>query len=148
MITPYCQTDNRWRDVKIGRTHLTIGGYGCYLTCISMLDGHSPLVVNEIFTEDGVYVDGDNIPDTNYLDDYLIDGFKAAKVLGRTYQKVTVKPKVLCIAETNYYKKLGNPQHFFVWSPDGKHTDPLTGGKPLHDYPVVSWRLFNVKNIA
>ena len=31
------QQDPRWRDIKMDNSNLTVGGYGCALTCISML---------------------------------------------------------------------------------------------------------------
>ncbi len=31
------QTDSRWKDKKLGNSRATIGGYGCTLTCLSML---------------------------------------------------------------------------------------------------------------
>ena len=145
MLIPFSQKDPRWKDVKLGKTNLTIGKYGCFLTSLAMLEGHSPIIINEMFIINEVYVDEDNIPDKNYLDDYLIDGIRAAKILGRTYQRVTSKPNILCIAETNFWEGEGSPQHFFIWCPEGSHIDPLTGKRPLHNYPVVSWRLFKEK---
>ena len=45
----YYQKDERWAKEKLGHTNLTIGGYGCLLTCISMLDGRCPKELNQIF---------------------------------------------------------------------------------------------------
>jgi hypothetical protein len=34
------QRDSRWKDEKIGTTHLTIGRWGCTITCLSMLSDY------------------------------------------------------------------------------------------------------------
>ncbi len=36
------QRDPRWSGIKIGDTDLTLGGYGCTLTCIAMMAGINP----------------------------------------------------------------------------------------------------------
>jgi hypothetical protein len=38
-ISPLSQVDNRWKNVRIGRTNNTIGRYGCLITSICMLMG-------------------------------------------------------------------------------------------------------------
>lgn len=35
-IEPLSQRDNRWSRVKLGTSEVTIGGYGCVLTCVTM----------------------------------------------------------------------------------------------------------------
>jgi len=39
-IPPLSQRDPRWIDVQLGSSNTTIGGYGCLLTCISMMLGY------------------------------------------------------------------------------------------------------------
>jgi len=48
----FSQRDARWRNVQLGTSNVTIGGYGCVITCIAMLLSRygykeTPLTVNE-----------------------------------------------------------------------------------------------------
>ena len=36
-IEPLSQVDPRWKDVQLGTSSSTIGGYGCLITCVSMM---------------------------------------------------------------------------------------------------------------
>ena len=36
-IEPLSQVDPRWRDIQLGTSQSTIGGYGCLITCVSMM---------------------------------------------------------------------------------------------------------------
>lgn len=56
------QRDPRWANLKIGASNLTVGSYGCTLTCISMIlsyfgDWRSPAAIStnaNWFTKDGL----------------------------------------------------------------------------------------------
>ena len=66
-ILPLSQRDARWKDKKMGGGG-SIGQYGCYLTCWSMMAiyfGHEvlPDVLNEVFKSKNVY-------DGNYINFY------------------------------------------------------------------------------
>lgn len=59
-IKPLSQRDARWRYKKLGTSDVTIGKYGCLLTCHSMsfaLDGvqQTPDVLNETYKNNNVY---------------------------------------------------------------------------------------------
>jgi hypothetical protein len=61
-IEPLSQNDFRWKSKKLGSSSVTIGGYGCLLTCHSMLltyFGHIylPDSLNDLYKEKGVYQD-------------------------------------------------------------------------------------------
>ena len=45
-MTQYSQRDNRWKDIKLGFSNLTIGGYGCLITSIGNAIDTTPDVVN------------------------------------------------------------------------------------------------------
>ena len=72
----------------------------------------------------------------------------AAKSLGLGYAgKTTSPPNFPCIAETDFYKNKGYPQHFFVYLPNGEIHDPLLSyGPTVNNYPIVSYRLFEKYN--
>ena len=40
MMQKLCQRDPLWASNKIGKTNLTVGRFGCTLTCISMIDSY------------------------------------------------------------------------------------------------------------
>lgn len=42
------QGDYRWSRKNIGESNLTIGGYGCLITCIAMASGKTPLEVEDV----------------------------------------------------------------------------------------------------
>lgn len=128
----YSQNDPKWARTRMGKSSTTIGTSGCFLTSLAMFYADRPDKVNTIFTNRGVYVNG-----------ALIDSNKAASVLGLTYAgKTTQKQNSICIAETNYYRSSGVPQHFFVWNGDGSIVDPIDGRTKKNPYPIVSYRLF------
>jgi hypothetical protein len=122
---------------KLGTCNTTIRENGCYLTSIANLAGEDPLVLNELFIKKGVYANGCDIV-----------GSKAASVLGMTYEKTITPPEVVCICETDHYKKVGVPQHFFLYDPNKfMRVDPLDL-KPdweLNTYKIISYRIFMCK---
>lgn len=59
-ILPLSQRDDRWKLNKLGTSSVTIGNYGCLLTCHSMMltyFGHEllPDVLNEVYKSKGVF---------------------------------------------------------------------------------------------
>jgi len=134
----YSQVDPKWKDLKIGNTKMTIGSEGCYLTCISMIAGQTPDVVNNILTRHGGY----NIQG-------LILNDRAAQLLKMTY-KLHTTPYVVSpssfpiICETNHYWKLSYPQHFYILVDKSTRIDPLDKQpKPEpNTYNQVSFREF------
>ena len=130
------QYDWRWRNVRIGKTQLTIAQFGCYLLDLCMLKNLDPRKINKLFTEKG-----------GYTADGLINNERAYRLIGLTYLgKTTTNPKELCIGTTNYYATKAQPdmRHFFVLKPDQTIVDSLTGkaGFNKYAYDMVSYRLF------
>lgn len=134
----YSQKDNSWKNQRLGTCNgETIAKSGCKITCYAMLDGRNPSVIDNLLTDNKVYVSG-----------CLTNDEACAKFLGLEYNgKTTVKPSYTCIAETNYYKKYGVPQHFFIIRPDGMIADPLSNPCVWrkNTYPIVSYRLIKEK---
>lgn len=62
-ITPLSQQDPRWSKVKLGTSTSTIGGYGCLLTCVTMMlnyygHEHTPATLNKLLIDNGGYLNG------------------------------------------------------------------------------------------
>jgi len=137
MITAFSQKDKRWSGLKIAG-NLTIGKYGCFITCLSMLDGRTPDVVLKILKADGALTSQG-----------LLISKKAADSLGFIYKGVTSwRPRIPCIAETHDFKKFGFAQHFFVWLGNGLIIDSLDGKTKTLPYKVASYRLFFKGDVA
>jgi hypothetical protein len=133
----YNQKDKRWKDLKISKTDLTLGEYGCFVVALAMLDGRTPDIILDILNRNQCF---------NHKGMLLSD--LAAKALGLKYKgKKNDNPNIVCIAETNHYANLGIPQHFFVWLGDGRIIDPLDGLIKLNPYHIVSFRMFEKKII-
>ena len=132
MFRLYSQNDPKWKYLTLGNSDTTIGKSGCFIVSLAMLYGKDPQIVNETLKEKGCFTK-----------DGLLLSDQAAKALGMTYDGVThTDPRRLCIAETDYYKGRGIPQHFFLWLGLGDIVDPIDGKQKPNKYPVVSFRLF------
>lgn len=138
-MTTYSQRDPRWKDIKLGFGQTTIGGYGCFLTCLSMLVGKTPDVVNQMLKSGGAFHND------------LIISDRAAVVLGLQYSgkeyDINKSPDWFpSIKEVDMSPAAGKQQHFVVRITDaGKKyiLDPWDGQrKGLSFYPFVSYRLF------
>jgi len=128
----YSQKDPRWKDYKYYGNY-TIGGYGCFITALAMLDGRTPPEVADIIKNAGGFTTG------GYMNSEI-----AGRALGLEYNGRSNNPEGVCIAETNYYAP-NYPQHFFVWL-GGEINDPLLDhGNTVNNYNIVSYRLFKKK---
>ena len=130
------QKDPKWAKQKLGACNDTIAQSGCKITSFGMLAGITPDVVNKTIT---------------YTNGCLTIDEKNAKELGLEYLgRTTVKPNYICIAETDHWKKVGVPQHFFIVRPDGMIADPLDYpcNWKKNPYKIVSYRLIKEKEEA
>lgn len=50
----YSQRDPRWKDIPIGESKLTIGGYGCLITAIGMMLGEDPVSAHNKLVQAGL----------------------------------------------------------------------------------------------
>lgn len=133
VVTKYCQKDARWGNKRLGNSSYTLGLEGCFVTSLAMIDGRTPLVVNNLLTQNGGLTAGG-----------LVIHNAAAKILGLKYNGVTTQKQYwLAIAETNYYANLGFPTHFFVWLGDGQIVDPLDGKQKKNSYPITEYFLYD-----
>jgi len=128
----YSQHDSHYRNITIGNTPYKIGSYGCLIVSLAMLDSRPPNVVNALLTAHECFT----------AEGYLISEC-AAKALSMDYRgKTGYWQTGVCIAETDFFKSKGYPQHFFVWLGNGEIIDPIDGEQKVNPYPIVSFRLF------
>jgi len=62
-VPQFSQKDPRWKDIKLGTSNSTIGGYGCLMTDATMVAryyGHdvNPAQMNQLLIDNGGYVNG------------------------------------------------------------------------------------------
>lgn len=133
----FSQKDPRWAKQKIGFGSMTFSQVGCAITSIANKLKHdgmemTPPEVNEFAKNCGAFA-------VDMLNFSIL-----AKALGYDYVKQISKPEGRCVAETNYYKKVGVPQHFIFLREDGKRIDPLDlePSWEENNYPIVSYRVF------
>ncbi len=145
------QSDPRWKSIKLGTCPTdTIGSSGCFITCLSIMAGNTPIEVNSLLTVQGGYVNGVSGSGARRSPQEgccLLDTGRAVQLLGLEYAgKVTSNPVFPCIVETDNFKSSGVPQHFFVMDAPG-HTfcDPLDGKAKTNAYKIISYRLFKPK---
>ncbi len=134
----YKQTNSRWKNKRLGTCNVTIGTHGCFVVALSMLADKRPDEVNDLLRDKGGYSQG-----------CLVNSSKAARILGLDYLAKTIYESIAkdysdwIICETDFYKKNGYNQHFFLKNlKTNEQLDPL-GGSVI--YPVVSFRLFRKK---
>lgn len=134
----YSQKDPRWASETLGTCKGTIGKIGCKTTCLAMIAGIRPDIVNDKLLLEGCYQKGC----------HSVDALCAETLDLEYYGRETNPPNYACIAETNHYASKGVPQHFFILLPSGKKIDPLhKNPRPAkNNYKVVSYRLFKPKS--
>lgn len=131
----YSQSDPRWANHKLGTCNDTIGQSGCFITSLAMLAYKTPLEVNDILLKGNGFVNG-----------CMVNSERASSLLNLSYYGISkTEPDYPCIAETNFYAPKV-PQHFFIWLGQGKIIDPLGGKEKDNPYPIISFRLFKIKN--
>lgn len=125
------QRDTRWKSKTIGKSTSTIGGYGCTLTCLAMLAGTTPDVVNDKLT--------------------AVNGFEVDRIIwtainktnlpirfpdmGRAYAydndkvKQAIEKNGGCLVEVDFDGVVNTPndRHWILFVGNGKAYDPWTG---------------------
>lgn len=131
----YSQKDPAYRDVKLGKTKMTIGSHGCFVCAIATLYQVHPLDILKIpgaITDKGLVVSG-----------------VIAKALGGTVSIEDEAPEGWCVAVTDEYDEQGYPTHFFPYNAEGtKRVDPLDmpANIETNDYRITKYRVFtNIK---
>lgn len=138
MVTAYSQKDKRWGKLLIS-SNTTMEKAGCFVTSLAMLKDMTPdkvlflLKSHKCFTREGLL---------KHPDDAIALDMKYGGMVDKC-------PNIVCIAETDHYKSVGVPQHFFVWldenHPIADHPliiDSLDGVKKVNPYNIVSYRIY------
>lgn len=119
-----CQRDKKWAGQKLGSCNTTIGAEGCALTCVAMLAGITPDVLNK----KPIYSNG-----------CLMNWAKASQLLGLPYKPTrNVVVKYPVVAEVRLGKN--GIQHFIVVDELGNQYDPWDGSVSKGKYKIVSYR--------
>jgi hypothetical protein len=132
-------SQKKYNDI-LGQCMDTIKRSGCFLTSLCNLNKYlkfttimNPSEMNRLFIKNNVWVNG-----------CMISGPKVASFFKLEYLKKT-SSDMLCIAETDHFKKVGVPQHFFLYNPEKKErVDPLDLDPQWESntYNIVSYRIF------
>ncbi len=148
-MTVLSQRDPRWAKKKLGFSTLTIGGYGCTLTCLTMLINQFSKIQ---YTPNEV---NDKLKKVNAFTGALLIwsrvpiAFPFLKFNKRAYNYnnlevalyVYVK-KTPVMVEVNG-AKIGAPKHWVLFIGGGKMNDPWTGKQSsTNTYPLTGYSLF------
>jgi len=129
------QRDPRWKSIVLGKSNTKIGGYGCTITCVAMLAGLTPDVVNARLNEVGGYAAPDNAPtQKNLINWYKVNAaipelqFQS-RVRSMDYDAVNgaVNNFGACLVEVDFDGARGNLRHWVLWVGGGRMYDPWTG---------------------
>lgn len=131
-MTNFSQRDWRWSWKKLGGSTVTIGGYGCCMSCCGMVVDKNPDETNKIMIEHGAFADSPP------LKKVLVDWTKLAciglkliwrsKVYDNTKVLAAIKKHGFCLVEVNA-TPIGSPRtkHWLVFIGDKKCVDPWDG---------------------
>lgn len=131
-ITPLSQRDKRWSAIKLGTSNTTIGDFGCTITCIAMIVGTTPDVVNERMKQVAGFAEG-NLVIWAKIDE-AFPGIHARRVW--TYDNADVKANIKRVLVEVDGKPIGGYRHWVVYVGSQKLYDPWDGKEdPTSDYP-------------
>lgn len=88
-VQPLSQRDPRWANIKIGQTNLTLGRFGCTITCLAMLMDRTPDVLARSlrYTSDGkVFWSSDFSPIKFEFRDYIRNDGKIIECLANPHR--------------------------------------------------------------
>jgi len=134
------QRDNRWRYKKLGWSNVTIGGYGCLITCLAMMADLLPDDVNERLKNVVGYANlnlviwdkiKEAIPSLEF--EWRGWSFDNDKVLE------TISKYGSCIVEVDFDSTpRTDDSHFVLFVGNKKMYDPWTGKEePTSKYPII-----------
>lgn len=130
------QRDPKWGDIKLGTSNTFIKDYGCTITCIAMIVGTTPNIVNDRMKAVGGFANGnlviwDKIPQA-------FPGVNVKRVWSYDNADVLANvPNVLVEVPGKYIG--GTGKHWVVYVGNKKMYDPWTGKeRPTSDMPEQS----------
>lgn len=131
-MTYYSQRDPRWKSIKLGFSDTTIGGYGCTITCLAMIIGTTPDVVNERLKAVQGYAEGNLVVWAKIEEAF--PGIKIKRVW--SYDNEDVKANVPNVLVEVDGKPIGGFRHWVVYLGNQKMADPWDGTeKTTTSYP-------------
>ena len=139
-MTPLSQRDKRWGSKKLGFSNVTIGGYGCLITCLAIQANTTPDKVNEILKANNGYA---NLNLVIWAEVNNIPGLEF-EWRGWTYDnnKVleTIEKYGSCIVEVDFDGIVATPKdsHFVLFIGNKQLIDPWTGKiEPTSKYRII-----------
>lgn len=149
-ITPLSQRDTRWSRKYLGFSKLTIGGYGCTLTSLTMLINY---VEGKSYRVDEV---NDRLKRVSAFSGALLIwsrvplAFPSIKYVKRAYNynntdvawNIYVK-KVPVMVEVNA-SSIGAARHWILFIGGGRMNDPWTGrNESTNKYPLTGYAIYH-----
>jgi hypothetical protein len=132
VIVPLSQRDKRWGAIKLGTSNTTISDFGCTITCIAMIVGTTPDVVNERLKQVQGFAQGNLVIWAKI--EQAFTGIKVRRVW--TYDNADVKANVKHVLVEVDGKPIGGYRHWVVYVGNQKLYDPWDGQEdPTSDYP-------------
>lgn len=128
----YSQHDPAFQNLTLGQSHLTVGGFGCFLCSLATIYQRSPQSLL-------------SIPNAVTPEGLLIASVIASNCGGEALPATNVPPQGWCIAQTDHYAPLGFSTHFFVCNPQANQmVDPLKFPALIEpiSYHIVNYRPF------
>jgi len=142
------QRDAHWANMKLGMSGVTIGGYGCTITCLSMIAGVTPDVMNDTLIRVGGFVaPKDNPAQRNLVNWEMVHiAFPFLSFVNRGYGNneyeivTSTKQNGFCLVEVDFDNNIRTDgRHWVLYIGDGLLIDPWTGTMdPVSKYPMVT----------
>ena|SRR3990167_861627 len=145
-MQPLNQRDPRWARQQLGTSNTTIGSHGCTITCIAMLVGTTPDVVNKELKRVGAFANGNLV-----IWSKVPIAFPQLTFVKRvnSYNNDDVKANLPCLVEVDFD---GSPvtfgNHWVVFIGNKRLLDPWTGqNRPTSSYPILKgYSIFKKKD--
>lgn len=148
-IKPLSQRDPQWAGKKLGFSNLTIGNYGCTLTCLTMLLNYlgyseTPATVNDNLKKVGAFTGAlilwANVPKAYPKLKWVTRGYNYNNLT--VWWQINIK-KVPVMVEVNA-ARIGAAKHWVLFIGDAKMADPWTGTiSPTSTYPLTGYAIYD-----
>ena len=135
-MQPLNQRDPRWARQQLGTSNTTIGSHGCTITCIAMLVGTTPDVVNKELKRVGAFANGNLV-----IWSKVPIAFPQLIFVKRvnSYNNADVLANLPCLVEVDFD---GSPvtfgNHWVLFIGNKRLLDPWTGqNRPTSSYSIL-----------
>ena len=152
-MTPLSQRDIRWKDIKIGNSTSSIGNYGCTLTCLAILAGTTPGVVNAELTKVGGFlvdrIIWQKINETNLPLEFPDMGRAYAYDNDRVLEAINKNGGCLVEVDFDGITSTPNDRHWVLYIGNQRCIDPWTGNEvATSKYPLrKGFCVINIKEV-